>query len=132
MVAASSTKQKQKQQKQKQKNAKKNSKRKPVNLLANFNSKCSSAGARRTACDVSLDAISAAMFPSNDHYCHHAAIDSLDAGGFACGDFHLHRWDVRDELLLLLFMLLLLLLLLSGGSATIVTTLLIAHVVTCT
>ena len=84
MVSASSG-----SRKTKKKNGKKSSKRKPVNMHANFNSKCSLPGARIPTLDASLEAISDAMFPSNDH--HHATVDALDTGGFACGDFHLHR-----------------------------------------
>uniref|UniRef100_A0AAV1TFI5 Polymerase/histidinol phosphatase N-terminal domain-containing protein n=1 Tax=Peronospora matthiolae TaxID=2874970 RepID=A0AAV1TFI5_9STRA len=91
MVSASSC-----SRKTKKKNGKKSSKRKPVNMQANFNSKCSLPGTRTTTLDASLGAISDAMFPSNDH--HHAAVDALDADGFACGDFQLHSTCIDGKL----------------------------------
>uniref|UniRef100_H3GM84 Polymerase/histidinol phosphatase N-terminal domain-containing protein n=1 Tax=Phytophthora ramorum TaxID=164328 RepID=H3GM84_PHYRM len=63
----------------KKKKAKK-SKRKPVNLQANFNPP-----------NAAYEALSDAMFPSNDHHsAHDEARDSPPAGDAACGDFHLH------------------------------------------
>lgn len=81
----------------KKKKVKKSAKRKPVNLQANFNRKCSLAGARGGAPDAAYEALSDAMFPSNDHHSAHEAVarDSPDAGDTACGDFHLHRCDMK-------------------------------------
>ncbi|KAL4099668.1 hypothetical protein PRIC1_007468 [Phytophthora ramorum] len=74
----------------KKKKAKK-SKRKPVNLQANFNRKCAIAGGRSVAPNAAYEALSDAMFPSNDHHsAHDEARDSPPAGDAACGDFHLH------------------------------------------
>ncbi|KAK1947196.1 5'-3' exoribonuclease [Phytophthora citrophthora] len=68
----------------------KKSKRKAVNLQANFNRKCSLAS-RGTATDAAYETLSDAMFPSNDHHLSaHEHVDSRDAGDAACGDFHLH------------------------------------------
>ncbi|RLN48680.1 hypothetical protein BBJ28_00009542 [Nothophytophthora sp. Chile5] len=92
----------------KKKKVKKSGKRKPVNLQANFNRKCAlvgnrpGAGASADATAVSpvatYEALSDAMFPSNDH--HHDDASAVvhahndahapDAGDAACGDFHLH------------------------------------------
>ncbi|EEY63999.1 uncharacterized protein PITG_02516 [Phytophthora infestans T30-4] len=75
------------------KNVKKSSKRKPVNLQSNFNRKCSLATTRNVAPDAAYEALSDAMFPSNDDHhssAHAEACDSSEAGDAACGDFHLH------------------------------------------
>ncbi|ETI34358.1 hypothetical protein L917_18299 [Phytophthora nicotianae] len=77
----------------KKKKVKKSSKRKPVNLQANFNRKCSLATARNVAHNAAYEALSDAMFPSNDDHhssAHVEARDSSEAGDAACGDFHLH------------------------------------------
>lgn len=77
------------------KKGKKGGKRKPVNLQANFNRKCSVAGAggSGTLAD-GADAIHADMFPSNQHVDAAAASGNTApsaAGDCASGDFHLHR-----------------------------------------
>ncbi|KAG7377453.1 hypothetical protein PHYPSEUDO_011626 [Phytophthora pseudosyringae] len=77
----------------KKKKAKKSGRRKPVNLQANFNRKCSLATTRSAAPSAAYEALSDAMFPSNDGHhssAHAGARDSPDAGDAACGDFHLH------------------------------------------
>ncbi|KAF4325524.1 hypothetical protein BBO99_00000343 [Phytophthora kernoviae] len=79
--------------KRNKKKVRKSGKRKPVNLQANFNRKCSLAGVRTASKDGSepaYEALSEAMFPSNDHHSHVEARDSRDAGDVSCGDFHLH------------------------------------------
>ncbi|CAH0480994.1 unnamed protein product [Peronospora belbahrii] len=68
---------------------KKVKKRKAVNLQANFNRKCSLAGAFSITSDTTLEVLSDAMFPSNDDK-NHGAMDVPDAGNSSCGDFHLH------------------------------------------
>ncbi|RAW42959.1 hypothetical protein PC110_g873 [Phytophthora cactorum] len=77
----------------KKKKVKKSSKRKPVNLQSNFNRKCSLATTRSVAPDAAYEALSDAMFPSNDDHhssAHAESHDSSEAGDAACGDFHLH------------------------------------------
>ncbi|GLD93491.1 hypothetical protein PINS_up002083 [Pythium insidiosum] len=101
----------------KKKKAKKGAKRKPVNLQANFNSKCSSrrnaggAGAEAEAdaedgtvephpAVFDISALHADMFPSNDEAIPAEVAsrtnpnddggDADAAGGMALGDFHLH------------------------------------------
>ncbi|KAF1792779.1 polymerase/histidinol phosphatase-like [Phytophthora cactorum] len=86
MVSASSG-------RRKKKKVKKSSKRKPVNLQSNFNRKCSLATTRSVAPDAAYEALSDAMFPSNDDHhssAHAESHDSSEAGDAACGDFHLH------------------------------------------
>jgi hypothetical protein len=77
------------------KKGKKSGKRKPVNLQANFNRKCSVAGAGGSGTPADgVDAIHADMFPSNQHVDAAAASGNAApsaAGDCASGDFHLHR-----------------------------------------
>ncbi|CAH0489692.1 unnamed protein product [Peronospora farinosa] len=70
----------------KKKKVKKSGRRKPVNLQANFSRKCSLADSTSPVLDTTtFEALSDAMFPSNDHN------DAVpNAGDAACGDFHLH------------------------------------------
>jgi hypothetical protein len=87
----------------KKKKTKKSAKRKPVNLQTNFNRKCSLAGARSSSSgssDAAYEAVSDAMFPSNDHHPAAAIRDSPEAGDVSYGDFHLHRcgFCIRAEL----------------------------------
>lgn len=80
----------------KKKSKKKSAKRKAVNLQSNFNRKCSV----RTSGDPSdvdaahatYEAVPADLFPDNHEHDHatDGSAAAVNAGGFSCGDFHMH------------------------------------------
>ena len=69
-------------------------KRKPVNLQPHFDRKCSLVTSQSVTLDTTFEALSDAMFPSNDH--HDTVVNGRPADATACGDFHLHRCDMKQ------------------------------------
>lgn len=87
----------------KKKSKKKSAKRKAVNLQSNFNRKCSvrTSGDPNdaTAAHATYDAVPADLFPDNHEHATDGSAAAVNAGGFACGDFHMHSIHSDGKLL---------------------------------